>query len=93
MAAVQKRVVIQKRMRFSIVSCSYTAQCLGASYMKPTQPSQCAQYLRANVRLGIAEPVPGLFDPVSPVGDILWDYLVWDSPTRFCLPEKVIQLP
>lgn len=29
-AAVRKRVVIQKRMRFSIVSCSYTAQCLSS---------------------------------------------------------------
>lgn len=37
-AAVRKRVVIRKRMQFSIVSCTYAAQCLGASCMKPTRP-------------------------------------------------------
>lgn len=75
--AVQKRVVIQKRMQFSIVSCSYTAQCLGASCLKPTHPrlpacgiiSEWHAVPTADGRLGIWEPVPGLFDPVSPVGN------------------------
>lgn len=39
-AAVQKRVVIQKRMQFSIVSCSYAAQCLGAKLHETDSPER-----------------------------------------------------
>ena len=50
-AAVQKRVVVQKRMQFSIMSCSYTAQCLGASCMKPTDLRPLRMWEYASVHL------------------------------------------